>query len=376
MIDFTVQENDTATKARTGILTLNHGMVETPVFMPVGTYGAVKAITHRSLKSMEYNLILGNTYHLYLRPGMDVITNANGLHSLSSWDHNILTDSGGFQVFSLSDFRKISDEGVEFRSHLDGSKHMFTPELVIDIQNQIGSDILMPLDVCTTPGISYNEAEKACITTTAWAKRSYKAHYNSEGALFGIIQGNFFKELRKRSAEEIQNIGFPGIAIGGLSVGESFPMFCDFLAATCDFIDTAVPRYVMGIGTPEYILEAVENGVDMFDCVFPTRIARNGAAFTPRGILSLKKEDYKFDLTPIDDTCRCSTCTTYSRSYLRHLVKTKEILGAMLITEHNLFFLMNFMQNIRQAVRTGSFKQFKYRFLAEYAAEYTEEKNG
>lgn len=375
MIDFTIHTTDTATNARTGTLVLNHGKVETPVFMPVGTYGAVKAITHRSLSSMGYNLILGNTYHLYLRPGMEVIDNADGLHTLSGWNHNILTDSGGFQVFSLSDFRKITDEGVEFRSHLDGSKHLFTPELVIEIQNRIGSDILMPLDVCTSPDIPFREAEEAVMTTTAWAKRSFTAHHQKGGALFGIIQGNFFKDLRKRSAEEIQSIGFPGIAIGGLSVGEPFHVFSDFLGSTSELIDTSVPRYVMGIGTPEYILQAVENGIDMFDCVFPTRIARNGAAFTPQGILSLKKEDYKFDLTPIDNSCTCSTCTTYTRSYLRHLVKTKEILGAMLITEHNLFFLMNLMNNIRESVCSGSFKQFKKQFLSEYAAEYTEEKN-
>jgi queuine tRNA-ribosyltransferase len=375
MLDFTIQTTDTDTNARTGTLTLSHGKVETPVFMPVGTYGAVKAITHRSLSGMGYNLILGNTYHLYLRPGMEVIDNAGGLHILSGWNHNILTDSGGFQVFSLSDFRKITDEGVEFRSHLDGSKHLFTPELVIEIQNRIGSDILMPLDVCTSPGISFREAEEAVTTTTAWAKRSFKAHHQERGALFGIIQGNFFRDLRKRSAEEIQSIDFPGIAVGGLSVGEPFHVFCDFLGSTCELIDTAVPRYVMGIGTPEYILQAVEHGVDMFDCVFPTRIARNGAAFTPQGILSLKKEDYKFDLKPIDNACSCSTCTSYTRSYLRHLVKTKEILAAMLITEHNLFFLMNFMNNIREAVRGGSFKQFKKQFLSEYAAEYTEEEH-
>jgi queuine tRNA-ribosyltransferase len=347
--------------------------VKTPVFMPVGTYGAVKAISHDMLHSIGYRIILGNTYHLFLRPGLDVIENSGGLHRFSSWSHNILTDSGGFQVFSLAQYRKIKDEGVWFQSHIDGANHFFSPELVVDIQKSIGSDIIMPLDVCTSPDASYEESRRAVEITRDWARRSKERHlFHGEsisGTLFGIIQGNFFKDLRRQSIMDIVELDFPGIAIGGLSVGETFPTFCDFLAFTAEALPKEKPRYVMGIGTPEFILEAVENGVDLFDCVFPTRIARNGAVFTRKGIISLKKEDYKYDLEPIEADCTCVTCRNYSRSYLRHLIKTKEMLGPMLTTYHNLFFMHTFMEEVRRSIEQGTFLSYKRDFLADYKVE-------
>jgi queuine tRNA-ribosyltransferase len=364
---------DTETRARTGILHLSRGDVETPVFMPVGTNGTVKAIKHDTLEAMGYNLILGNTYHLYLRPGTDIIEAAGGLHDFTGWKGNILTDSGGFQVFSLAQFRKIRDDGVKFRSHIDGSYHVFTPENVVDYQVQLGSDIQMPLDVCTPPGIKEKEALGALITTTRWAKQALKRwqehqdHY--KGQLFGIIQGNFFHDLRKRSLDELVELDLPGYAIGGLSVGEDPTIFREFLHETAAGMPFDKPRYVMGIGTPDFMLEAVDAGIDMFDCVFPTRVARNSTCFTDQGMLSLKKEDYKEDFLPIDPECGCSVCRTYSRSYLRHLFKASEILGPMLVTEHNLYYLARFMERIRKAIRQGQFSRFKKDFMRSFGRE-------
>lgn len=355
--------------ARTGTLHLPHGDVETPAFMPVGTQGSVKALYHKTVEDMGYQLILGNTYHLYLRPGEEVIEKFGGLHKFSNWDRNILTDSGGFQVFSLAPFRKIEEGGIYFRSHIDGSYHRLSPEKVVDLQRTIGSDILMQLDVCTEPDITYKKALGAVIRTTEWAKRSYH-HWSQmsdyQGKLFGIIQGNFYPELRKRSAEEIQSIDFPGIAIGGLSVGESYETFCEYLALTSELLDDKRPRYVMGIGTPEYILEAVENGIDMFDCVYPTRIARNGTVFTKDGLIALKKVGHAFDDSPIQEGCSCTACTKYSRGFMRHMFKAGEMLGPMLATEHNLQFLYDFMQDIRDAIRNKSFSTFKKSFIGRY----------
>ena len=289
---FTLTHKDLHSKARTGILKLPHGDVQTPAFMPVGTNGTVKALHHSTIDNIGYNLILGNTYHLYLRPGLEVIKSFGSLHKFSNWKHNILTDSGGFQVFSLSAFRKIKNEGITFRSHIDGSYHKLTPENVVDAQMIFNSDIAMCLDVCTPPTISESEAREALTLTHKWAERSIK-HRNKFpeylGNLFGIIQGNFFQELRKESALRISELDFSGIAIGGLSVGEPFSVYSDMLSYTVQFIPENRPLYVMGIGTPEYILEAVENGIDIFDCVFATRTARNGAVFTPYGMINLKK---------------------------------------------------------------------------------------
>ncbi len=358
------------TKARTGSLKLPHGEVATPAFMPVGTNGTVKALHHNTVENMGYNLILGNTYHLYLRPGIDLIKEAGGLHKFTNWNHNILTDSGGFQVFSLAPFRKIKEEGVYFRSHIDGAYHTLTPEKVVNLQEGFGSDILMPLDVCTSPEITYKEALKSLELTSRWAKRSVdewmKRDESWDGKLFGIIQGNFFEDLRKRSAEEILELDTPGVAIGGLSVGEPYEQFRDLLSYTSQFLPEGKPHYLMGIGTPLYILEAVENGIDIFDCVLPTRIARNGAAFTRDGSVALKKAPHARSLFPIEEDCPCHACQNYSRAYIRHLFKAKEILGPMLVSEHNLVFLYRFMEEIRNAIDRNSFPEMKLKFLNRY----------
>ena len=367
---FTLTHQDRNSAARTGLIDLPHGRVESPVFMPVGTNGTVKALHHSTIEEMGYNLILGNTYHLYLRPGIEVIKSFGGLHQFSSWKHNILTDSGGFQVFSLASFRKIREEGVTFRSHIDGSYHTLTPEKVVEIQRYLNSDIQMCLDVCTPPDLSLKDSIKAMKTTHDWAARAkaawlgYRDEY--EGNLFGIIQGNFFQELRKESALYISSLDLPGIAIGGLSVGEPFNQYADFLSYTTEFIPKEKPLYVMGIGNPEYIFEAVENGVDMFDCVLPTRIARNGSVFTDGGLVNMKKARHEFDHGPIVEGCTCTACTSYSRAYLRHMFKTNEILGSMLASEHNLVYLKRLMERIKDSIREDRFSEFKRSFFSEY----------
>ena len=367
---FRVAIRDRQSKARIGSLALRHGTVTTPAFMPVGTNASVKAMTNEDLESILVNLILSNAYHLYLRPGREVIERAGGLHRFMSWKHNILTDSGGFQIFSLAPFRKVEEQGVSFRSHIDGSLHRLTPEDVIDVQRVFGSDILMPLDVCTAYGVTEQEARDAVDTTAKWAQRSATAwdQYNDcfTGELFGIIQGNFFKDLRLRSAEGLLAMDFAGYAIGGLSVGEPRGLFLEYLDFSAGLASQDKPLYVMGIGTPEYILEAVERGVDLFDCVFPTRTARNAQAFTLRGTVSLRNKINAYDYGPIDPSCRCRTCRTYTRSYLRHLFKTNEICASILATHHNLSFVQTFMANVRSAIRDGSFLQFKRDFLAGY----------
>ena len=363
-----ITHQDTHSHARCGVLSLPHGKVTTPAFMPVGTNGTVKGMYHDTVSNIGYNLILANTYHLYLRPGTEVLDSFNGLHNFSNWKHNILTDSGGFQVFSLSQLRKIKEEGVIFQSHIDGSRHQLTPEKVIDIQTTIGSDILMCLDVCTAPSIPYNEAKTAWETTRKWAHRSFE-HWNKsekKGNLFGIVQGNFFKDLRKESALALSEIGFPGIAIGGLSVGETSEEFAEYLAYTTQYLNTDVPRYVMGIGTPDYILEAVMNGIDLFDCVLATRSARNGSVFTDDGMIQLKRATHEMDARPIQEGCTCTACTKYSRGYLRHVFKAKEMIGGMLASEHNLAYLYNFMNRIRTSINENRFTEFKKSYLERY----------
>jgi len=370
---FKLLSKDINSRARTGILTLPHGAVQTPAFMPVGTNGTIKALHNETVESIGYNLILSNTYHLYLRPGIDVIKKYGDLHKFISWNQNILTDSGGFQIFSLAPFRKIRMEGVRFRSHIDGSYHNLSPEKVVEIQEILGSDVQMALDVCTPPDITYKEALKALDITTHWAKRAKKRWLATDesyrGLLFGIIQGNFYKDLRKKSTEEILSLDLPGIAIGGLSVGETVNKFLDFLSYSAEMLPETKPRYLMGIGTPDYILSAVENGIDLFDCVYGTRIARNGSVFTNEGLLSLKKDIHKNNSSPIQEGCTCRACTRYSRGYLRHLFKTKEILGPMLATEHNLYFLKNFINSIQKSIENNSFTVFKKQFLKTYYRE-------
>jgi queuine tRNA-ribosyltransferase len=372
MTPFSINNRDPYCSARTGSLALGHGTVTTPSFMPVGTNASVKAMRHDELENLGVNLILSNTYHLYLRPGKDVIRAAHGLHNFMGWPHNILTDSGGYQIFSLSAFRTVEDEGISFRSHIDGSAHRLTPRDVIDIQGVLGSDVLMPLDECTAPGIGREEAERAATRTTSWLRES-AAHWRGNrevipGLLFGIMQGNFYQELRQRSANEIAELDLPGYAIGGLSVGEDFSLFSEFLHHSAALLPSSKPKYLMGVGTPGYILEAVEAGIDLFDCVYPTRSARNAQVLTPQGALSLRNEKFRKDSGPIDPECRCYTCRRHTRSYLRHLFKAREIQAAVLATCHNLAFIQKLVADIRHAVAHGNFSGFKRAFLSRYDA--------
>ena len=357
--------------ARTGVLTLPHGTVKTPVFMPVGTAATVKAVSKDELEEIGFEIILANTYHLFLRPGADLIHEAGGLHGFSGWKRNFLTDSGGFQVFSLSKLRKISDEGVTFQSHIDGSRHFFTPENVVQTQVKFNSDIQMQLDVCSGYGVEKSEAERALKITSAWAKRAkdewiLKRGEGYEGILFPIVQGNFFEDLRIQSAEFVSSLDLPGIAIGGLSVGEPPETFARFTQFTLPLLPEEKPKYIMGIGTPEYILEAVANGVDMFDCVLPTRNARNGSYFTRDGMLSIKQERFTHDFSPIDSECSCKVCRNYSRAYLRHIFKEQEILSSMLASYHNLYFLNNMIKEIRASIENDCFEEYRKKFLASF----------
>lgn len=374
---FEVQKTLNDCAARLGTLHLAHGDVETPVFMPVGTQGTVKGIYHTTLREIGYKLILGNTYHLYLRPGCEVLKSYGGLHNFASWDRNILTDSGGFQVFSLSKLRKITDDGVHFSSHIDGSKHFFTPESVIDTEGIIGSDIAMCLDVCTPWGESEKESLKAMKRTHVWAKKA-SDYYQSlketdkphPHSLFGIVQGNFFEDMRAESAEYINSLPFDGIAIGGLSVGESDETFVKYLQYTAPLVDKKRPHYVMGIGTPEYIFEAVENGIDMFDCVLATRIARHATAFTDYGDVSLVKAPFRGLKESLDENCSCTMCKEYTLGYVHHLFRANEMLGSMLLTEHNLTYLYNLVERIKQSIREDRFLEFKKEYLAKRKIGY------
>ncbi len=365
---FTLTAQDPRSSARNGIIHLPHGDVQTPAFMPVGTNATVKAVTKDWLREIGFEIILANTYHLYLRPGMDVIEEAGGLHGFSGWTGNFLTDSGGYQVFSLADFRKITPEGVKFRSHIDGSSHFLTPEAIVRLQAQLNSDIQMQLDVCTGYGTEWKKAKEALDITKDWtvrAKRTWLETDDSyQGKLFGIVQGNFYHDLRKESVDALLEIDTPGIAIGGLSVGEPRDLYSEFLETTAQLLPGDKPRYVMGIGTPDYILDAVYNGIDIFDCVLPTRNARNGSLFTRNGQLSIKKECYTRDFSPVDSSCNCRVCREYSRSYLRHLYKQDEILFSMLATFHNLAFLHTMMDEIRSAIRQGTFTEYRKSFLS------------
>jgi queuine tRNA-ribosyltransferase len=352
-------------------MVLPHGAVTTPVFMPVGTNGTVKALTSDDLAEIGFEIILSNTYHLYLRPGTEVIAAAGGLHPLMNWRGNILTDSGGFQVFSLAPIRRIREEGVEFRSHIDGSCHQLSPEKAVEIQTLIGSDIQMQLDVCSPWDIPRGEAAEALRITELWLDRGKRAWERAAeegygGKFFAIMQGNFFKDLREKSAESLIASDTPGFAIGGLSVGEPEAVFLEFLEYSAALLPPEKPRYVMGIGTPWYILNAIEQGIDMFDCVFPTRTGRNGHVFSRRGPVSLKKAENRLDFRPIDEGCSCKVCRNYSRAYLRHLFKTREILCSMLASYHNLYFLNDLVRGARRAIEEGAFPAFKRSFLADY----------
>lgn len=366
MLNFKVKHTENVSKARTGEFETAHGIVQTPIFMPVGTQGTVKAVQQRELSDeINAEIILGNTYHLYLRPGTNILEKAGGLHNFMNWSKPILTDSGGFQVYSLSELRKLKKDGVEFRSHLDGSKHFFSPKKVIEIQRSIGSDILMPLDECTPYPCEYEYAKKSKELTTNWALLNKEAFENSvplygfDQHLFGIIQGSVYKDLREQSATELVEIGFDGYSIGGLAVGEPADLMYDLVDFTTDFIPENKPRYLMGVGRPENILEAISRGIDMFDCVMPTRNARNAYLFTSEGIVSMRNSAYKTDFNPVDKNCDCYLCKNFSRAYLRHLFNSKEILALELSSIHNLTFYLNLVRQSRERILDGTFTEWK-----------------
>ena len=371
MFKFTLEKKSSQCKARTGTIEINHGVIKTPVFMPVGTRATVKAMNNDELKSIGSQIILSNTYHLYLKPGQEIIRKADGLHKFMNWDKPILTDSGGFQVFSLSKTRKITEEGVQFRSHIDGSKHFISPEKSMEIQNDLGSDIMMAFDECVPYPASYEYTEDSMKRTLRWLKRCKDYHKNTDKQnLFGIIQGGMYKDLREYSAKNTIDFDLPGYAIGGLSVGEPRDLMIDLLDFTTDFMPENKPRYLMGVGTPDYLFEAVEHGVDMCDCVLPTRIARNGTALTSKGKLVVKNAKYKDDFSPLDENCDCYACKNHTRAYIRHLLNVDEILGARLLSIHNLRFLIKLMENIRKSIEEDRYLEFKDEFYRNYGYDY------
>ena len=354
--------------ARRGVIHTPHGDIQTPVFMPVGTQATVKSMTPDELKDwIDAKIILSNTYHLYLRPGSKLVKEAGGLHKFMNWDRAILTDCGGFQVFSLKDLRKITEEGVEFRSHLDGSKHFFSPESVIETQEDLGADIIMAFDECVEYPATYEYTKQSMERTTRWAKRCKDAHKTTDRqGLFGIIQGGFYKDLRDKSLEDLVALDFPGYAIGGISVGEPKEEFLDILRYVAPKMPENKPRYLMGVGTPDYLIEAALSGIDMCDCVLPTRIARNGTALTWNGKVVVRNATYEKDWGPLDPECDCYTCKNYTRAYLRHLVKTKEILGDRLLSVHNLYFLAKLMERVRTEIENDNLINFRNEFYSKY----------
>lgn len=396
MLRFEVSHQCPETRARTGTIFTAHGEISTPIFMPVGTLGTVKSLSVEDLTDCKAQIILGNTYHLYLRPGCDVISHMKGLHNFMNWDRPILTDSGGFQFFSLAKLAKFTDEGVSFQSHIDGSAHKFTPEKAIEIQTTIGSDIMMSLDWCIGHPATRAQSMEALKKTTQWAKRGVEFWRGSEdrekdkrkneikiredskngrrrgdaeyrwNSLFGIVQGGMYKELRTISAEQLGELDFPGYAVGGLSVGEPTELMYEMADHTVPLLPSDKPRYVMGIGTPENLVEMVGMGVDMFDCVMPSRNARNGQLFTEQGTINISNAQFRLDSTPIDGNCSCYTCRNYSRAYLRHLYKSRELLAYRLNTIHNLHFYLNLMEQVRKAIESNSFTEFKRAFYSKF----------
>ncbi len=368
--NFELIKEEKHTGARLGKFSTPHGVIETPIFMPVGTAATVKSLLPQTLKEIGTQILLSNTYHLYLRPGSDIIRQAGGLHKFMHWDKPILTDSGGFQVFSLSSIRKITDEGVTFHSHIDGSKHLFTPEKVMDIQGELGSDIVMAFDECSAFGYDRKKAQNAMYRTLNWLERCYIHFYQNNDTqkqtLFPIIQGNFYEDLRIESAKKTANYAKNGIAIGGLSVGEDKETFIKMLDVLQPYYPVNMPRYVMGVGTPDYIIEGVTRGIDMFDCVLPTRIARNGTALTSKGKVVVRNSEFKSDFSPLDEECDCYCCKNFSKAYLRHLVNSGEILAAELLSIHNVYFLLKLAENIRNAIKNDCLLEFKKEFYGNY----------
>ena len=367
MFEFEIIKECKRTKARAGRLHTPHGVIETPVFMPVGTQATVKTMTPDELKENNAQIILGNTYHLYLRPGHELVKEAGGLHKFMNWDRPILTDSGGFQVFSLGELRKIKEEGVTFRSHLDGSKHLFSPERVMEIEEAIGADIAMAFDECTPYPADYDYAKRSMERTTRWLERCIKAHTREDQALFGIIQGSMYKDLRTESAKEITSFDLPGYAIGGLSVGEPAEVMYEMLDINTDIMPINKPRYLMGVGAADNLVEGVKRGVDMFDCVLPTRIARNGTVMTKHGKLVVRNAEYAYDFRPLEEGCGCYACRNFTRAYIRHLIKSGEVLGIRLTTIHNIYFLTNLMKEIRNAILQDRYPEFISEFYANFS---------
>jgi len=383
LLKFSVINKDKNSKARAGFFETDHGVVETPAFMPVGTQGSVKAVNQGYLeKDINAQIILSNTYHLYLRPGTEVLEKAGGLHKFMNWRKPILTDSGGYQVYSLSSLRKLKEDGVEFRSHLDGSTHFFSPEKVIQIQRSIGSDIMMVLDECTPYPCDYEYAKKSTELTSKWAilnKEAFentKPLYDHNQFLFGIIQGSVYKDLRESSAKDLLQNNFDGYAIGGLAVGEPTEMMYDITNFTTDFMPEDKPRYLMGVGRPENILESIDRGIDMFDCVMPTRNARHGVLFTNSGVLTLTNAKFKDDFDKVDENCNCYTCQNYSRAYLRHLFNSGELLALQLASIHNLHFYISLMSEARKRILERSFKEWKNKTMKKISIKNNLRENG
>lgn len=367
-------KKDKNTKARLGRMTTAHGSIDSPFFMPVGTNGTVKTLSFESLLDVGTQIVLSNAYHLYLRPGLDVIGGAGGLHQFMSWDKPILTDSGGYQVFSLAKLRKLNDEGVEFQSHYDGSSQLFTPQKVIDIERVLGSDIIMPLDECAPYPCDRPQAERSVKRTTVWARQGREYFLRTEKEkgrqfLFGIVQGATYKDLREQSARELTDIGFDGYAVGGVSVGEPVSLMFETLDWVIPFLPEDRPRYFMGIGLPDQIVRAAGEGVDMFDTCIPTRYGRHGSAFTRRGRITVRNAVYAKDFGPMDEACACRVCRKYTRSYIRHLFNSNEILGLKFITYHNVYFYVDLMRQIRGAIRDDRYQEFQKEFLKMYTSE-------
>ncbi|MBN1501269.1 MAG: tRNA guanosine(34) transglycosylase Tgt [Spirochaetes bacterium] len=369
-MEFKVIKKDTNTNARRGVLKLHHGTIQTPVFMPVATRGAIRGLPTDDLYKMNYEIILANTYHLYIRPGIEVLEHAGGLHKFMNFDRPILTDSGGFQVFSLSDLCKVKEHGVEFRSHLDGSRHLFTPEKVLDIERVIGSDIMMILDQCIEYPAEKKDVIDAMERTIRWADEA-KTHYDrtfdkEKQAAFAIIQGGTFTDLRKECTSRLIDMDFPGYAIGGLSVGEPKELYNEISEFTAELMPEDKPRYMMGVGSPLEILNSISHGIDMFDCVMPTRIARNGTLFTSQGRINIRNKNFEKDLSPLDPECDCYVCKNYTKAYLKHIFKMGEISALVYNTHHNLYFMRKFILEIQNSLENGSFEQIKKKYETIY----------
>ncbi|MFZ3372361.1 MAG: tRNA guanosine(34) transglycosylase Tgt [Desulfitobacteriaceae bacterium] len=366
-VSLEIIKEDSRTRARLGKLHTPHGVIDTPVFMPVGTQATVKTMTPEELKELGAQIILSNTYHLFLRPGHELIAEAGGLHTFMHWDRAILTDSGGFQVFSLGDLRKIQEEGVEFRSHIDGSRRFLSPEIATQVQMALGADIIMAFDECAPYPCTHEYAKNSLERTSRWAKRCQEALTTSDHqALFGIVQGGIYQDLRRQSAEQTVELDLPGYAIGGLSVGEPKELMYEVLDYTVELLPKQKPRYLMGVGSPDALIEGVMRGIDMFDCVLPTRIARNGTAMTRYGKVVVRNAEAAHNFSPLDSTCACYTCRNFSRAYIRHLLKADEILGLRLMSIHNLHFLQTLMREIREAIQEERLVEYRQKFFGDY----------